>query len=86
MLAATGSVAHLRTDEGALTTPMLARVPAGIERGRVSFEHGDAQALRTDLGSFDVVLAARSFAFELSDGVVTGLQGGIDEEAVGVGA
>jgi putative 4-mercaptohistidine N1-methyltranferase len=58
VLAATGSFAHLRADEGALATPMLARVPAGIECGRVSFEHGDAQALRAGLGSFDMVLAA----------------------------
>ena len=58
MLAATGSFAHLRADEGALTTPMLARVPDGVDRSRVKFEHGDAQALRTDLGAFDVVLAA----------------------------
>jgi len=33
-------------------------VPAGIDRSRVTFEQGDAQALRTDLGQFDVVLMA----------------------------
>ena len=45
-------------DEGALVTPLAARVSAEIPRARVAFEHGDAQALRASLGSFDVVLAA----------------------------
>lgn len=47
-----------RADEGDLTTPLLARVPDGVERQRVRFEHGDAHELRDDLGCFDVVLAA----------------------------
>jgi len=33
-------------------------VPAEVNRRRVSFEQGDAQALRPDLGTFDVVLMA----------------------------
>jgi 2-polyprenyl-3-methyl-5-hydroxy-6-metoxy-1,4-benzoquinol methylase len=33
-------------------------VPAEIDRARVEFEQGDAQALRADLGNFDVVLMA----------------------------
>ncbi len=57
-LARDGSVSYERTDEGALTTPLLASVPSDIERRRVCFEHGDAQALRESLGRFDVVLAA----------------------------
>ena len=36
----------------------VARVPAGIDRTRVAFEAGDAEQLRADLGSFDVVLMA----------------------------
>jgi putative 4-mercaptohistidine N1-methyltranferase len=57
-LARDGSLPFERIDEGVLTTRLLASVPAGIVRERVSFEHGDAQALRASLGSFDVVLAA----------------------------
>ena len=53
-----GALAYLRADEGALTTPCRALVPAEIERGRVRFETGDAMALRADLGAFDVVLMA----------------------------
>ena len=58
MLAREGSVPYERTDEGALTTSLIASVPADIARERVSFEHGDAQTLRDSLGIFDVVLAA----------------------------
>lgn len=57
-LARGGSFPYERTDEGALTTRLIASVPADISRGRTRFEHGDAQDLRSDLGSFDVVLAA----------------------------
>jgi putative 4-mercaptohistidine N1-methyltranferase len=55
---AQGELAYLRTDEGALTTWLVARRPREIQSERVSFEVGDAMALRTDLGAFDVVLAA----------------------------
>src|SRR3982751_8505 len=48
ILASTGSYAYLRMDEGTLTTPLLARVPAGVDAGRVRFEHGDAHELRRD--------------------------------------
>ncbi|MGF1679367.1 MAG: putative 4-mercaptohistidine N1-methyltransferase [Candidatus Methylacidiphilales bacterium] len=47
-----------RTDEGELTTPLLARVPDGIYREHVQFEVGDACALREDLGEFDCALLA----------------------------
>jgi putative 4-mercaptohistidine N1-methyltranferase len=57
-LASEGSLPYERVDEGALTTSLLASVPSIIARSRVKFEHGDAQALRASLGSFDVVLAA----------------------------
>ena len=53
-----GEVAYERVDEGALTTTLLARAPAGSEQGRVTFEVGDAMALRASLGTFDVVLLA----------------------------
>ncbi len=57
-LRARGERAYARRDEGELTTPLVARVPAEIERRRVRFEVGDAEALREDLGEFDVVLMA----------------------------
>ena len=57
-LAETGEHAYRRTDEGVLTTPLTARVPAEIDLTRVHFEQGDAMNLRADLGRFDVVLAA----------------------------
>ena len=53
-----GALDYLRADEGALTTPCRARVPAEIDRGRVRFETGDAMNLRADLGAFDVLLMA----------------------------
>jgi len=46
------------TVEGERTAPFTARVPAGIDVSRVCFETGDATALRANLGSFDLVLAA----------------------------
>ena len=45
-------------DEGDLTHPCQAVVPADIDRTRVHFERGDATNLRTDLGTFDVLLMA----------------------------
>ena len=44
--------------EGDLTEPCTARVPAEIDRTRVLFEQGDAQALDENLKSLDLVLAA----------------------------
>ena len=44
--------------EGERTAEFTARIPAGIDVSRVSFEAGDATALRTDIGRFDLVLAA----------------------------
>jgi putative 4-mercaptohistidine N1-methyltranferase len=57
-LQSTGELSYERVDEGALTTPLTARVPADLDRSRVRFETGDAQALRLDLGRFDFVLMA----------------------------
>jgi putative 4-mercaptohistidine N1-methyltranferase len=53
-----GQLAYERTDEGQLSTPLVARVPAGIDPSRVCFEQGDAMDLRADLGAFDAVLLA----------------------------
>jgi putative 4-mercaptohistidine N1-methyltranferase len=53
-----GEVAFEYAVEGERTARATARVPAGIDAARVTFEVGDAMALRADLGVFDVVLAA----------------------------
>ena len=53
-----GEISYRRADEGDRSTPLVACVPAGIDRSRASFEVGDAMSLRADLGSFDVVLMA----------------------------
>lgn len=53
-----GALAYRRTDEGALSTELIARAPAEIDPARVCFETGDAMALRGDLGTFDVLLAS----------------------------
>lgn len=53
-----GELEFNRRNEGDLVTPLVARVPAEIDRSRVAFEVGDAMNLRLDLGEFDVVLMA----------------------------
>ena len=53
-----GSVAYEYAVEGDRTAQSVARVPTGIDVSRVKFEVGDAMNLRSDLGAFDVVLAA----------------------------
>lgn len=69
--------------EGRRRLHFRACVAEGIDRGRVSFEVGDAMNLRPDLGSFDVVLAANlvcrlpdpaRFVKRLADLVATGGQ------------
>lgn len=44
--------------EGRRIQNFVARVPEQADRQRVAFETGDAMSLRSDLGAFDVVLAA----------------------------
>jgi len=53
-----GELAYEFTIEGERTAQAMARLPQGVDSTRVAFEVGDAMALREDLGSFDVVLAA----------------------------
>lgn len=53
-----GSMPYAYVEEGRLTTPAMAVVPPEIDRSRVTFERGDAQDSRPDLGLFDVVLLA----------------------------
>ena len=52
------SLAYEYVVEGDRTAPARACLPEGVDASRVAFEVGDAMALREDLGSFDVVLAA----------------------------
>lgn len=53
-----GSLDYEYTVEGARTAAAVARCPDGIDPSRVRFAVGDAMALPSDLGSFDVVMAA----------------------------
>ena len=53
-----GRLEYQRIEEGEIATRLTAHVPEELDRTRVSFEVGDAHALRADLGEFDVLLAA----------------------------
>jgi len=53
-----GRLRYARVETGVLTTPRTARVPDSIDRSRVTFEVGDAMALRDDIDEFDVVIMA----------------------------
>jgi putative 4-mercaptohistidine N1-methyltranferase len=53
-----GRLRYDRIEAGVLTTPRTARVPDSIDRSRVTFEVGDATALRDDIEQFDVVIMA----------------------------
>ncbi len=46
-----------RRDEGLATTSLQVTVSPEIDRSRVYFEKGDAQDIRSDIGSFDIVIA-----------------------------
>lgn len=52
-----GQVPYEITETGLLTRLAVARRPAESVPGRLSFEVGNAQALRPDLGVFDAVIA-----------------------------
>ena len=53
-----GFIEFSYADEGDLSNRATVFVPAGDDRYRVTFQHGDAQNLPEDLGVFDVVLMA----------------------------
>lgn len=53
-----GRLAYARVEEAAVTTPLEAAAPAGIDLSRVRFRQGDAMHLPADLGCFDRVHAA----------------------------
>jgi len=46
-----------RLDEGSATTQLSVSVDPAIDRSRLSFEQGDAQCVRADIGQFDLVIA-----------------------------
>jgi putative 4-mercaptohistidine N1-methyltranferase len=56
-LADSGAHPATRLDEGSATTELSLQVDPKIDRGRVRFEQGDAQAIREDIGQFDLVIA-----------------------------
>ena len=53
-----GGISSKAVEEGWRRRDFQARVPQGIERGRVDFQTGDAMELSPGLGVFDAVLAA----------------------------
>ncbi|NBB77833.1 MAG: putative 4-mercaptohistidine N1-methyltransferase [Verrucomicrobia bacterium] len=56
-LAADGRHPAARLDEGSATTELAVSVAKEIDRSRVTFEQGDAQDLRGDIGQFDCIIA-----------------------------
>ena len=54
----TGSIPYTYVEEGLLTRSTTASTPTDIDRKRVRFQQGDAQALPGDIGTFDVILMA----------------------------
>jgi putative 4-mercaptohistidine N1-methyltranferase len=54
----TGQIEIRRIEEGEIVTRLTRKLPLELHRDRCQFEVGDATGLRTDIGGFDVVLAA----------------------------
>ncbi len=54
----TGQIRFRRHEEGSAYTTILRQLDPAIDRTRCRFEVGDALQLRSDLGTFDFVLAA----------------------------
>jgi putative 4-mercaptohistidine N1-methyltranferase len=54
----TGQIEIRRREEGELVTRLTRELPGDLHRERCRFEIGDATELPTDLGQFDLVLAA----------------------------
>jgi putative 4-mercaptohistidine N1-methyltranferase len=51
-------LAYDRREEAAIATRLTARIPGGIDAGRLDFQQGDAMNLPDNLGQFDRVHAA----------------------------
>lgn len=56
-LVAGGRHPATRLDEGSATSELVVEVDPAVDRSRVRFEQGDAQAIRDDIGQFDLVIA-----------------------------
>jgi putative 4-mercaptohistidine N1-methyltranferase len=54
----TGRIEIRRREEGEIVTRLRRELPLELHRERCQFEVGDATGLRTDIGAFEVVLAA----------------------------
>jgi putative 4-mercaptohistidine N1-methyltranferase len=54
----TGRIRFHRHEEGSIYTTVLRQLDPTIDRSRCRFEVGDALQLRSDLGTFDFILAA----------------------------
>ncbi len=52
-----GTQAAVRLDEGSSTTELELNIDEAIDRSRTHFEQGDAQYIRDDIGTFDLVIA-----------------------------
>ncbi len=52
------ALAYKRREEAAISTPLTARMPVGVDRDKLRFIQGDAMNLPDELGSFDRVHAA----------------------------
>ncbi|GFO37976.1 type 11 methyltransferase [Plakobranchus ocellatus] len=53
-----GQMPYSLVQEGDIFSQAVAKVPKDIDRTRVTFEQGDACALRSSLGAFDLLLAS----------------------------
>ena len=54
----TGQIEIRRIEEGEIVTRLTRELPLELRRERCQFEVGDATGLRTDIGEFNLVLAA----------------------------
>lgn len=57
-LAESGELAYERLDEGHRKSPLVATPPQYAGSGKITFRHGDAMDLPTDIGTFDRIHAA----------------------------
>ena len=53
----TGQHVAVRLDEGSASTRLDLSLDSDVDRSRAFFEQGDAQAIRKDIGRFDLVIA-----------------------------
>jgi len=73
----TGEASFRMHEEGEIVTEAMARVPADIDRARVTFRQADACALPAELAAFDLVLAANLLCRVPSPRAVLARMGGV---------